>query len=160
MYASFLGISEALHLDILLIVQNGWHDILHEGEYAVGGKAISTASGGGGQPFLISFVLTLLNVAKILAFSKREAGLDDETLLGQLEELAQSLEIEIRYEPLKREGSFFPGGLCRIKGEYVLILNSTATIEDKIHTLAKAVNRFDLSRVYLRPGLREFLDKL
>jgi hypothetical protein len=116
---------------------------LHEGEYAVGGKAISTASGGGGQPFLISFVLTLLNVAKILAFSKREAGLDDETLLGQLEELAQS-----------------PGGLCRIKGEYVLILNSTATIEDKIHTLAKAVNRFDLSRVYLRPGLREFLDKL
>lgn len=101
-----------------------------------------------------------MNVAKILEFSKGEAGLDEETLLGQLEELAQSLDIEIRYEPLKREGSFFPGGLCRIKGEYVLILNSTATIEDKIHTLAKAVNRFDLSRVYLRPGLREFLDKL
>ena len=85
--------------------------------------------------------------------------MDENTLLGQLEELAHSLGIEIRDEPLKREGGFFPGGLCRIKGEYVLILNSLATTEDKIQTMAKALNRFDLSRVYLRPGLREFLDK-
>jgi hypothetical protein len=95
-----------------------------------------------------------------LEFSKGEARLDEDTLLGQLEELARSLEIEIRYEPLKREGSFFPGGLCRIKGDYVLILNSMATTQDKIQALAKAVNRFDLSRVYLRPGIREFLDNL
>jgi hypothetical protein len=86
--------------------------------------------------------------------------LDEDTLLGQLEELAHSLGIEIRYEPLRRESSFFPGGLCRVKGEYVLILNVTASTEDKIQTISKAVNRFDLSRVYLRPGLREFLDKL
>jgi hypothetical protein len=95
-----------------------------------------------------------------LGFSKGEARLDEDTLLGQLEELAHSLGIEIRDEPLKREGSFFPGGLCRIKGEYVLILNSAAATEDKIQTLARAVTRFDLSRVYLRPGLREFLDNL
>jgi hypothetical protein len=95
-----------------------------------------------------------------LEFSRGEAGLDEDTLLSQLEELAHSLGIEIRYEPLKREGSFFPGGLCRIKGEYVLILNAAATTEDKIQAMAKAVNRFDLSRVYLRPGLREFLDKV
>ncbi len=86
--------------------------------------------------------------------------MDEDTLLNQLEELAHSLGIEIRYEPLRRESSFFPGGLCRIKGEYVLILNATATTEDKIQTMAKAVNRFDLSQVYLRPGLREFLDKV
>ena len=86
--------------------------------------------------------------------------MDEDTLLGQLEELAHSLGIEIRYEPLKRESSFFPGGLCRIKGEYVLILNAAATTEDKIQIMAKALNRFDLSRVYLRPGLREFLDNV
>jgi hypothetical protein len=86
--------------------------------------------------------------------------LDEDTLLGQLEELAHSLGIEIRYEPLKRESGFFPGGLCRIKDEYVLILNSVANTEDKVQTMAKALKRFDLSRVYLRPGLREFLDKL
>jgi hypothetical protein len=94
-----------------------------------------------------------------LEFSWGKAGLDEDTLLGQLEELAHSLGIEIRYEPLKREGGFSPGGLCRIRGEYALILNSAATTEDKIQTMASALKRFDLSRVYVRPGLREFLDE-
>ncbi len=84
--------------------------------------------------------------------------MDENTLLGQLEELAHSLGIEVRSEPIKKAGSFSPGGLCQLKGEYLVILNSTATKEDKIETLAKAVTRFDLTQVYLRPGLRELLD--
>ena len=84
--------------------------------------------------------------------------MDENTLLGQLEELAHSLGIEVRSEPIKKAGSFSPGGLCQLKGEYLVILNSAAAKEEKIETLAKAVNRFDLSQVYLRPGLREFLD--
>ena len=84
--------------------------------------------------------------------------MDENTLLGQLEELAHSLGIEVRSEPIQKAASFSPGGLCQLKGEYLLILNSTATKEDKIETLAKAVNRFDLTQVYLRPNLREFLN--
>lgn len=86
--------------------------------------------------------------------------MDENTLLGQLEELAHSLGIEIRHEPIKKEGSFYPGGLCRLKGEYVLIINSAATTRDRVHTLARAVKQFDLTQVYLRPGLREFLENL
>jgi len=84
--------------------------------------------------------------------------LDENTVLGQLEELAESLDIEVRYEPIRKEGAFYPGGLCRLKEKYVLILNSRAAIRDKIEALAKAVNRFDLSKIYLRPGVREFLE--
>jgi hypothetical protein len=84
--------------------------------------------------------------------------LDENIVLGQLEELAESLEIEVRHEPIKKEGAFYPGGLCRLEGKYILILNPRATTRDKIQALAKAVNRFDLSQVYLRPGLREFLE--
>ena len=84
--------------------------------------------------------------------------MDKNTLLSQLEELANSLGIEVRSEPIVKAGSFSPGGLCQLKGEYLVILNSTATKEDKIETLAKAVNRFDLTHVYLRPGLRELLE--
>ena len=84
----------------------------------------------------------------------------ENTILGQLEELARSLAIQIRYEPIKKEGTFSPGGLCRLKGENLLIVNSKATTKDKIQALAKAVNRFDLGQVYVRPGLREFLDTL
>ncbi len=86
--------------------------------------------------------------------------MDENTILGQLEELAQSLGIEVRSELIKKESTFYPGGLFRLKGEYCLILNTSATLRDKIQTMAKAVNRFDLSQVYVRPGLREFLDTL
>ena len=84
--------------------------------------------------------------------------MDENTILGQLEELAQSLGIEVRSEPIKKESTFSPGGLFRLKGRYYLILNTSATLREKIHTVAKAVKRFDLSQVYVRPGLREFLD--
>ncbi len=84
--------------------------------------------------------------------------MDENTLLAQLEELAHSLGIEVRFEPIKKAGSFSPGGLCQLKGKYLVILNSAAAKEDKIETLVKAVTRFDLSQVYLRPGLRELLD--
>ncbi len=85
-------------------------------------------------------------------------GVNESTILGQLEELARSLGIQIRNEPLKREGSFTSGGLCRLKGEYLLIFNTKATREDRIEALVQAVGRFDLDQLYLKPGLREFLD--
>jgi hypothetical protein len=84
--------------------------------------------------------------------------LDENTLLGQLEELARSLAIEVRYEPLKKEGAFSTGGLCKLRGEYLLIIHSKASVTDKIEALASALKRLDLTQVYLRPGLRDFLD--
>jgi len=86
--------------------------------------------------------------------------LDEHSLLGQLEDLARGLGIEVRYEMLKREGAFTQGGLCRLKGQYLLLVNSKAHIRDKIEALALAVNRFDLSQVFMKPGLREFLARI
>lgn len=87
----------------------------------------------------------------------KDSGMDDKTLMAQLEELAENLAIEIRYEAIRKEGSFFTGGLCRLKGKDILIVNSEASMGDKIQALAKALRRFDLSRVYMRPALRELL---
>jgi len=84
--------------------------------------------------------------------------LDENTLLHQLEELAESLKVEVRYESFKSEGSFSTGGLCKLKGEYLLIVNSKAGVREKAEAIAGALKSFDLSQVYLRPGLREFLD--
>ena len=88
-----------------------------------------------------------------------DMGVNEGAILEQLEDLARSLGIEIRHEQLRREGSFSPGGLCRLKGDYLLIFNTKATSEDRIEALVKALDRFDLDQVYLKPGLREFLDK-
>ncbi len=89
----------------------------------------------------------------------KRSGMDEKDILDQLEELAESLGIKIRYEQLQKEGTFFPGGLCKLKGKNILIINSKGGMEDKIETLAKAVISFDLSKVYIRPALREFLLK-
>lgn len=86
--------------------------------------------------------------------------MDDKTMMAQLEELAESLAIEVRYEEIRKEGTFFTGGLCRLKGKDILIINSDATMADKIQTLAKALKRFDLSQIFMRPALREFLAKI
>lgn len=86
--------------------------------------------------------------------------MDEQLMLEQLETLAKGLEIEIRYETLRKETRFNPGGLCRIRGLPVIIVNRKAPLQDQVEVLAAAIKRFDLGSVYLRPGLREFLETI
>ena len=85
--------------------------------------------------------------------------MNDEVLFNQLEELAEKLGIAIRYENINVENSPGTGGLCRIKGEYVLILHSRLTVREKIRILTGALRQFDLNEIYVRPVLRELLEK-
>jgi hypothetical protein len=87
----------------------------------------------------------------------KRSSLAEEGILSQLEELAESLGVKVRYEKIIKEGSFFSGGLCRIKGEDTIIINSKASIEDKIDILAGALISFDLSQIFIKPALRDFL---
>lgn len=86
--------------------------------------------------------------------------MDDPLILEQLEGVAEGLGIEVRYETLRKETHYNPGGLCRIRGVPVIIVNRKSPIQDQVQVLAAAVKRFDLSGVYLRPGLRDFLDRI
>ena len=82
----------------------------------------------------------------------------DDFLLYQLEELAGKLGIEIRYENLTAEESSGSGGLCRLKGNYVLILHSQATAEEKIRIIVEALRQFPIGDIYVKPALRELLE--
>ena len=88
--------------------------------------------------------------------------MDEGTIIDHLEELAERFGIQIRYEAIKQDEDSINvvGGLCLLKGEYVLIINSKATVKDRIKTLAMAVKHFDLDQVYIRPVLRELLDRV
>jgi N-dimethylarginine dimethylaminohydrolase len=85
--------------------------------------------------------------------------MDDHAVLSQLEGLANTLGIQIRYEKIIEDELSGAGGLCRVKGEWVIIVNSRATINEKIQTLAKSLKNFDLNNIYIRPALRELLEK-
>ncbi|MBW1764465.1 MAG: hypothetical protein JRJ23_06975 [Deltaproteobacteria bacterium] len=89
----------------------------------------------------------------------KKSGPDDMNILRQLEELANGLGIEVRYEKIKKEASFFPGGLCNFKGDDLLIVHSKISARDKIHTLSKALATFDLGDIFVKPTVRELLLK-
>jgi hypothetical protein len=85
--------------------------------------------------------------------------MDEEVLLYQLEELAEKLEILVRDENMNIDESSSTGGLCRIEGKYVVLLNSNATMNDKIQVMVKALQQFDLSDIYVKPAIRELLEE-
>jgi len=84
--------------------------------------------------------------------------LDARAVLGYLEAVAEQLGVEIRYEPMEGETVLSPGGMCRIRGKTVIIVNAKAPLEDQVRTLVKALRRLDLSQIYLRPGIRDLLE--
>jgi len=86
--------------------------------------------------------------------------MDKNTSLSLLEEVAQKLDIKIRYETVKKEDFIHTGGLCQLQGRYILIINSKASTGEKIRLLASALKRFDLSHIYIRPAVRDLLDSL
>jgi len=84
--------------------------------------------------------------------------MNDKIILSYLEELAEKLEILVRDENINIEESSSSGGLCRVEGQYVIILNSKATVKEKIQVMIEALQQFDLGDMYIKPVIRELLD--
>lgn len=84
--------------------------------------------------------------------------INDEVLLHQLEELAGKLAISVRNENINTEESSSSGGLCRVGGQYVLLLNSSSPAQEKNQIIIKALKQFDLSEIYVKPLIRELLE--
>jgi hypothetical protein len=81
----------------------------------------------------------------------------DELLLSQLETLAHELGITIRHFKFIRDESSGRGGLCRIKGKYVLFIDSQAPTKEKIGVTIDALRQFDLGDIQVEPFIRELL---
>jgi len=88
--------------------------------------------------------------------------MDENTIIEELEELTKTFGVQIRHEAIKQDEDLVKvvGGLCLLRGQYVLIINSKATMIERISTLATALKHFDLDHIYLRPVFREILDKI
>ena len=84
--------------------------------------------------------------------------MDDYTTLSQLEGLADKLGIPIRYEKIEDELTG-TGGLCRVEGNFILIIHSKADVKEKIQIMIEALRRFDLNDIYVRPALRALLEE-
>ncbi len=80
--------------------------------------------------------------------------MDATILLQELETLAAGLDIEVRYDDFEGQG-----GLCRYGGRSYLIVNRKLDTEARVHLLCCALARLSLDAVFIRPQVREQIEK-
>ena len=73
-----------------------------------------------------------------------------------LEQAATQLGVRVRYEVMTGE-SAGAGGLCKIRGDWTIIIDRKATPSDRAAMLVEALAGFDVDAVYLAPEIREAL---
>lgn len=78
-----------------------------------------------------------------------------ETLVQALEDVARRLGARVR-----RERGPFRGGLCRVGGRPVVVLNRLHPPEAQLAALAEALRALPVDTVYLRPAVRAALEDL
>lgn len=80
-------------------------------------------------------------------------------MLELLEAAADQLSIKVSYEPLQTSGiqTGLRGGLCRVKGQYRIIIDKRASDEERVATLATAVASFDTTELAMPQKVRELL---
>jgi len=76
--------------------------------------------------------------------------------LARLEETARKLGIELRHDQVLRPG--FAGGLCRVKGRWLLVVNKAATPLEQAETIAAAVASRPVDDLFLPPDVREVVE--
>ena len=81
-------------------------------------------------------------------------------LYEQLETLLIRLGIPVRCEPFdsKLFGDLnVQGGLCRLRGSSMVVVDSRAPVADRVGVLAQVLASFDLEGVYMPPQVRELI---
>lgn len=71
-------------------------------------------------------------------------------MLEALEDAATQLEVRVSYEGLS--ASVGHGGLCRVRGQYRVIIDKRATTEERVATLAQSLGRILAARQAADPA--------
>ncbi|OHB58697.1 MAG: hypothetical protein A2173_04825 [Planctomycetes bacterium RBG_13_44_8b] len=81
--------------------------------------------------------------------------MNEQQILEELLGLLEANGVIIRNEPLGGSG----GGLCTIKGEQILFLDTQAASADSAAICAEAVSKLlDIEKLYIKPEVRQFIE--
>ncbi len=75
--------------------------------------------------------------------------------LKELESVAEKKQIRVSYEAIG--GELGMGGLCKVKGQYRVIVDKRATDGDKVNVLAAALAQFPLEDVFMSEEIRALI---
>lgn len=79
-----------------------------------------------------------------------------EQITEALEQAAAQLGVKVRYETMTGDSSG-AGGLCKIHGEWTVIMDRKSPTSDRAGLLIEALANFDFDTIFLPPQIREAL---
>ena len=103
----------------------------------------------------------LLGAQRLPGASKSAYGaaVEPRRLLDELFKVAKKLGLEVRVEPFSapapRVGA---GGICRLRGRQVVLIDATAGMVDQAIAMAEALGRFELESVSMAPEARRIVE--
>ena len=74
-------------------------------------------------------------------------------IFQELETIAETLDIKI----IQEKGNF-KGGYCLLEKEKIIVINKLKPVEQRIRALALAFSKLDITQIYLKPAIREFIE--
>jgi hypothetical protein len=80
-----------------------------------------------------------------------------EQMTEALEAAAKQLGVRVRYEALAAVTAAGSGGLCRVKGEWSVIIDRKTSASERATMLAEALAAFDTDQLFLPPKVREMV---
>jgi hypothetical protein len=79
-----------------------------------------------------------------------------EQITEALEQAAAQLGVEVRYETMTGDAAG-SGGLCKVRGQWRVIMDRKTAPADRAATLIEALAGFDTDAIFLPPKVREAL---
>jgi len=84
--------------------------------------------------------------------------MNEATLLQHLEEIAERLGVELRYENLGQSGLRTEGGFCRVSGKSMILVNRKDPRRRKILVLARSLSKLNLEGIFIPPAVRRIIE--
>lgn len=85
--------------------------------------------------------------------------MDIHAQLEDLKSVAAKCSIEIEFSNLADEELSIQSGLCKVKGNSLIILDKKLDPEEQANVILKALESFDLETIYVPSWIRERLEK-
>ncbi|NVM21213.1 MAG: hypothetical protein HWN68_05485 [Desulfobacterales bacterium] len=83
--------------------------------------------------------------------------MEPEQIYQHLENLAEQLGISIRHEDLTESEFKATSGLCKVKGRYFYIMDTSKRVSERIGLLSQCLSGMDLDGIYVLPAIRKLL---
>ena len=83
---------------------------------------------------------------------------DNDSLLQNLVDLADKLSIRVVFRNLRDDEFVIRSGMCSVKGDTLIIIDSRASLKEKIDTLCRELKKFNLDNIFIPPAMRDILE--